>query len=405
MNEGVQQQAVNPGFSFNPMDPNFRLNPYPYLRPLLEAPPLVMRLFIPVAVFARYDDVILAVTDHQRFSSVPTRGLSLPSQQVFGTAANLVATDPPIHSRLRKIVSADFTPRKIREMEPRIREITNALLDRLEEKGEFDLVEDLAATLPLHVVAALLGIPVELYGNFKRWSQSLIELTSLTLGSGMTDAMRGDFIEMRSYFADEIEKRRCNPGADLISNLVAARADVEMLTADELMQFLIVLLMAGNETTTNFLGNAMLALGRHPEQMELLRKEPALLPRAIEEMLRYDGPVMALFRTAKENLSVSGAEIEKDSGVLVLLGAANRDPLHFEKPDVFDITRSPNEHLAFGDGIHFCLGAPLARLESSIAIGTMLNRFPKLRVQTDEDLEYKTSFFFRGLHSLRVAVE
>jgi cytochrome P450 len=405
MNEGGQQQAVNPGFSFNPMDPNFRRNPYPYLRPLLDAPPLVMRLFIPVAVLARYDDVLLAVRDHQRFSSIPTRGLSLPSQQVFGTAANLVATDPPVHSRLRKIVSADFTPRKIREMEPRIREITNALLDRLEEKGEFDLVEDLAATLPLHVVAALLGIPVELYGNFKRWSQSLIELTSLTLGSGMTDAMRDDFIEMRSYFAAEIETRRRNPGTDLISNLVAARAEVEMLTCDELMQFLIVLLMAGNETTTNFLGNAMLALGRHPEQMELLRKEPALLPRAIEEMLRYDGPVMALFRTAKENLSVGGAEIEKNSGVLVLLGAANRDPSHFEAPDVFDITRTPNEHLAFGDGIHFCLGAPLARLESSIAIGTLLSRFPKLRVQTEDDLTYKTSFFFRGLHSLRVAVE
>ena len=405
MSEGAQQQAVNTGFSFNPMDPNFRLNPYPYLRPLLDAPPLVMRLFIPVAVLARYDDVLLAIRDHQRFSSVPTRGLSLPSQQVFGTAANLVATDPPIHSRLRKIVSADFTPRKIREMEPRIREITNALLDPLEEKGEFDLVEDLAATLPLHVVASLLGIPVELYGNFKRWSQSLIELTSLTLGSGMTDAMRDDFIEMRSYFADEIERRRRNPGVDLISNLVAARADVEMLTADELMQFLIVLLMAGNETTTNFLGNAMLALGRHPDQMDLLRREPALLPRAIEEMLRYDGPVMALFRTAKENLTVGGTEIEKNSGVLVLLGAANRDPLHFEKPDEFDITRSPNEHLAFGDGIHFCLGAPLARLESCIAISTMLNRFPKLRVQTEVDLAYKTSFFFRGLHSLRVAVE
>jgi cytochrome P450 len=349
--------------------------------------------------------VIMAVRDHQRFSSIPTRGLSLPSAQVFGTAANLVATDPPIHSRLRKIVSADFTPRKIREMEPRIREITNALLDRLEEKGEFDVVEDLAATLPLHVVAALLGIPVELYGNFKRWSQSLIELTSLTLGSGMTDAMRDDFIQMRSYFAEEIEKRRRNPGTDLVSNLVAARADVEMLTSDELMQFLIVLLMAGNETTTNFLGNAMLALGRHPDQMELLRKEPALLPRAIEEMFRYDGPVMALFRTAKENLSVGGAEIEKNSGVLVLLGAANRDPLHFEKPDEFDITRSPNDHLAFGDGVHFCLGAPLARLESAIAIGTMLNRFPKLQIRTDDDLEYKTSFFFRGLHSLRVAVE
>ena len=140
MSEGAQPQAVNPGFSFNPMDPNFRLNPYPYLRPLLDAPPLVMRLFIPVAVLARYDDVLLAIRDHQRFSSVPTRGLSLPSQQVFGTAANLVAADPPIHSRLRKIVSADFTPRKIREMESRIREITNALLDRLEDKGEFDLV-------------------------------------------------------------------------------------------------------------------------------------------------------------------------------------------------------------------------------------------------------------------------
>jgi cytochrome P450 PksS len=178
-----------------------------------------------------------------------------------------------------------------------------------------------------------------------------------------------------------------------------------MLSAGELMQFLVILLIAGNETTTNLIGNGMLALQDHPEQMALLRRDPTLLPRAIEEMLRYDSPVQSVFRTAKEDVEIGGTLIEKGSGVFLMIGSANRDAAKFERPDVFDITREENDHLSFGEAIHYCLGAPLARLEAGVAFGTMLNRFPQLRLDGQPRLDYKTSFFVRSLKSLPMIAE
>ena len=399
------ENSAGAEFSFNPSDEKFRRNPYPYFHALHAAPPPLFKSFIPVAVVARYHDVSLALRDYQRFSSVPIRKMSMPTAEIFGSEPNVVSSDPPIHSRLRRVASADFTPRRIREMEPRIREIANGLAGRIEKKGEFDLMTDFAIPLPVMSIAAMLGIPMERHETFKRWSEALMALTSLAPGAPMTDAVRADLLEMRAYFAEEIEKRRRESASDLISSLVAAHEDGGNLSAGELMQFLILLLMAGNETTANMIGNGMLALMRHPDQRDLLRRERSLLPQAIEEMLRYDGPVLSIFRTATEDTEIGGTAIEKGTGLFILLGAANHDPAQFREPDNFDLLREPNDHLAFGDGVHFCLGAPLARLEAVVAFDTILTRFPHLRLAENASLDYKHSFFFRGLNALPMLPE
>jgi cytochrome P450 len=402
----MAEQASAAGLSFNPWDANFRRNPYSFYQPLRMAPPPVLRFFIPVAIISRYADVLATLRDQNRFSSMPVRNrMTVETAEVFGDAPSMVGSDPPVHTRLRKLVSRDFTPRAIRELEPRVRALTTALLDEVAQKRHFDLVADFAIPLPVRIIASILGIPGERYETFKRWSDALIELTSLPPGTPMADSVRANLIEMRAYFAEEIERRRRHPGADLMSSLVSAYEDTEMLSASELMQFLVILLMAGNETTTNLIGNGMLALQEHPDQLKLLRRDPTLLPRAIEEMLRYDSPVQSVFRTAKEDVEIGGTLVEKGSGIFLMVGSANRDSAKFENPDAFDITREENDHVTFGEGIHYCLGAPLARLEAAVAFDTVLNRFPHLKLDGDPQLDYKTSFFIRGLKSLPMVVE
>ena len=211
--------------------------------------------------------------------------------------------------------------------------------------------------------------------------------------------------ELRGYFSKEIDKRRGKPGPDLVSALVAAHEQTEALSAGELLQFVVLLLLAGNETTTNLIGNGMLALGSNPDQMATLRAKPELMPQAIDEMLRYDGPVQSTFRTATRDTNVGGTVIKSGTGAFVMVAAADRDPAHFPNPDEFDIARDASSHVAFGEGIHFCLGSGLARLEGSIAIGAMLGRFPRLRLANPgAGLKYKGSYFLRGLAHLEMAI-
>jgi len=406
MGEGLATET-SPKIYFNPWDENFRANPYPHYRPLLAGPLQIIDLGFKFALAARYADVRAILMDHATFSSVLPKGMGFDEQtKIFGDAPTMLGSDPPTQTRLRRLVSRDFTPRRIRELEPRIREIAKNLLDAIARKDEFDVMADLANPLPVMVISDLLGVPPEEYQQFKNWSDKIIEADNTLPGMPIPDEIKSAFAELRSYFVAEIARRRKNPGTDLVSALVAAHDENEALNADELLQFLVLLLLAGNETTTNLIGNGMLALGRNPESMAALRAKPDLMRGAVEEMLRYDGPVQATFRTATKDTVVGGTPITAGMGAFVIIAAANRDPAQFKNPEKFDITREPNEQVAFGEGIHFCIGAPLARMEGSIAIRSALERFPHLRLKNpDAPVTYKGSYFLRGLSRLEMALK
>src|ERR1700677_3161039 len=384
MSDAIATEAPQ-DFYFNPWDENFRANPYPHYRPLLAGPPRVLDMGFKFALAARYDDVRAILSDHATFSSVQPTGVGFDEQnKVFSEAPTMLGSDPPTQTRLRRLVSRDFTPRRIRELEPRVREIAKNLLNTAERKGEFEVMADLANPLPVMVISDLLGVPPEEYRQFKNWSDKIIEADNTLPGMPMPDEIKTAFTELKEYFLAEIDRRRKHPGPDLVSALVAAHDEAEALSADELLQFVVLLLLAGNETTTNLIGNDMLALGRDPGSMAALRAKPDLMHTAIEEMLRYDGSVQSTLSPATKDTVVGGTPIASGMGVFVIVAAANRDPAQFKDPERFDITRAPNEHVAFGEGIHFCIGAPLARMEGSTAIGAALERFPDLRVKNPD---------------------
>jgi pimeloyl-[acyl-carrier protein] synthase len=392
---------------FNIWDPEFRANPYPHYDPLLAGPPPIVDAGpMKFALVARYADVTAGLRDHEHLSSMQP---APPPEQVyegrFKGARNMLGSDPPQHSRLRRLVSRDFTPRRIRELEPRIREIAKDLLDKVEAKGEFDLMADIANVLPVTVIAEMLGVPPELNAKFKHWSDTIIGGDNRMPGMPPPPELVRAIDELGDYFTDEIERRRANPGPDLVSALVAAHDEGEVMSAADLLSFITLLLLAGNETTTNLIGNGTLALGRNPDQFDALKRNPAMLPRAIEEMLRYDGPVQGTVRFAREAVSLGGTEIPAGALALMIVAAADRDPAQFKDPQKFDITRDPNEHVAFGEGIHFCIGAPLARMEARITFEAMLERFPRLRLK-DPAIKpvYKGSYFLRGLESLPLEI-
>ena len=392
---------------FNPWDPAFRDNPYPHYGALLAGPPHIMDFgATKIALVARYADVIRVMHDHATFSSV---GPPPPPEAYQGRLAgsrNLLGTDPPDHTRLRRLIARDFTPRRIRELEPRIREIATAILDEAERKHEFDVVKDMANVLPVTVIAEMLGVPSELNATFKHWSDKLIDAGNNLPGTPTPSDVVRTIDELTDYFQAEIEKRRVNPGPDLVSALVRAHHEDDALSAVDLLNFVSLLLIAGNETTTNLIGNGTLALMRNPDQFALLRKNPELLPRAIEEMLRYDGPVQSTVRFPKSTADVGGREIAANAIAFIILAAANRDPAKFPNPENFDITREPNDHVAFGEGVHFCIGAPLARLEATVAFSATFDRFKHLSLK-DPDFKptYKGSYILRGLESLPMAFE
>ena len=392
---------------FNIWDPEFRANPYAHYAPLLAGPPQLLTVGpMTFALVARYADVTAGLRDHEHLSSVGPPPPPQAYQGRFAGARNMLGSDPPQHSRLRRLVSRDFTPRRIRELEPRIREIAKELLDKVETRGTFDVMADLANVLPVTVIAEMLGVPPELNATFKRWSDRIIGDGNNTPGNPPAPEVVRVVDELGDYFTAEIEKRRANPGPDLVSALVAAHDEGDVMSAADLLSFITLLLVAGNETTTNLIGNGMLALGRNPDQLDALKRNPAMLPRAIEEMLRYDGPVQSTVRFTKEPVQLGGAEIPSGAFALMIVAAADRDPAQFKEPEKFDITRDPNDHVAFGEGIHFCIGAPLARMEARIAFEAMLERFPRLRLK---DLAmkpvYKGSYFLRGLESLPLAID
>jgi cytochrome P450 len=392
---------------FNIWDPEFRANPYPHYGALLAGPPAVVAMGpMTFVLVARYADVTAGLRDHEHLSSMQPPPPETAYQGRFKGSRNMLNSDPPRHSQLRKMVSRDFTPRRIRELEPRIREIAKDLLDKVEAKGDFELMADLANVLPVTVIAEMLGVPPELNAKFKHWSDTIIGGDNNVPGSPPAPETIRMVDELGDYFTAEIEKRRSRPGPDLVSALVAAHDEGDAMSSADLLSFITLLLIAGNETTTNLIGNGMLALGRNPEQLEALKRTPAMIPRAIEEMLRYDGPVQSTVRFTKAPVELGGTTIPAQAFALMIVAAANRDPAQFKDPGKFDITRDPNDHVAFGEGIHFCIGAPLARMEARISFEAMLARFPKINLKDPAiKPKYKGSYFLRGLESLPLAIE
>jgi cytochrome P450 len=404
---GVAAAQASSDFYFNPIDPAFRDNPYPHYPALREGAPRKFNIFIPTTLVARYDDCLAVLRDHEHFSSHPPEMLATLRAEFgpFAGASTMLDSDPPAHTRLRRLVSRAFTPRRIKDIEPRIRAIANELLDRIAERGSFDLMEDLASPLPMIVIAEMLGVPPEEHAQFKTWSNNIIEggrgaFRGVTPG----EKVKSNSQELRSYLSEQIERRRREPGEDLITALVQAHDEGGSLSSEELLAFVVLLLLAGNETTTNLIGNGTLALMRHPEQLQRLHADPGLIPTAIDEMLRFDSPVQSTVRTCTANTNIGGTDIAAGELVFVIIASANHDARRFPNPDDFDVARTPNDHLAFGEGIHFCLGANLARLEGAIAISSMVERFPNLRLaDAAAPLQYRGSYLLRGLKTLPMA--
>jgi cytochrome P450 len=393
---------------FNPWDEAFKVNPYPHYDALLAGPPRILNLFMPVALIARYDDAVAVLCDHENFTAVKPDIPFLNDQfKIFRGAPILQTCDPPLHTRLRRVVSRSFASHRIEHMEPRIRAITSELLDSVERRGRFEVMADLANPLPMMVISEMLGIPPEDYDRFKSWCDGFVAGQNVPPGMPVPPEVEAANGALREYFAAEIEKRRRQPSDDLIGMLVAAQEQGEGLTLDETLAFIVMLLIAGNETTTNLIGNGMMALGRNPDQMARLRAQPQLMEAAVEEMLRYDPPIQVALTLpiARREMNIGGTTIPAGALMFVILAAANRDPARFAHPERFDIGRHPNPHLAFSEGIHHCAGALLARLEGKIAFSAALARFPLLGL-ADPNVQppYKGSYFMRGIGSLEMTI-
>ncbi len=396
---------------YNPFVPDVHANPYPMYRQLREEDPVHWSPLLEAWILTRYDDV-LAVLKHPRFSADRRQARNRYVQQMMeqqaqagplAQSATMLTSDPPEHTRLRGLVSSAFTFKAVEALRPRIQQIVNELLDGLQGKGRMDVIWDLAYPLPVIVIAELLGVPPEQRDTFKRWSDDVVA----TLGGPMTppdvqERGRKSSEEMAEYFRGVITERRKRPQGDLLSRLIAAEESGAVLSEDEMIATCILLLAAGNETTTNLIGNGTLALLRNPAQLELLCAQPELTESAVEEFLRYDGPVQGTGRVAQEAIEIGGQKFEEGQLAFVMIAAADRDPAAFAEPESLDITRKDNRHVAFGYGIHFCLGAPLARAEAQIAFATMLRRLPELRLETEQP-EWGGTFILRGLKSLPVA--
>ncbi len=397
---------------YNPFIPEVHANPYPMYISLRAEDPVQWSELMESWILTRYDDIVAVLAD-SRFSADRRQAQNRYAQQAqkiaeefgaFGRTQTMLTSDPPLHTRLRKLVSKAFTPRMVDGLLPRIQEIVDERLDAVQEAGRMEIIQDLAYPLPVIVIAEMLGIPPRDRDQFKLWSDEIIlTLNGPFTSPDMLERARKSAHELTEYFRGVIEERRKEPGSDLISGLIAAEEQGQILSEDEMLTTAMLLLVAGNETTTNLIGNGMLALLRNPDQLRKLRDDPSLIQTAIEELLRYDGPVQATGRVATEDMEIDGHPVKKGQVAFCVLGAANRDPAKFENPDQLDVTRHPNEHVAFGDGIHFCLGAPLARAEGQIALRTLLKRFPDLSLETD-NLQWGGTFILRGLKGLPISL-
>jgi len=394
------------GVTYNPLSPRVYLNPYPKYAELRAKAPLHWSPLLESWVATRYADVDAILRDQKRFSNDPRQRQRTRAARPTPTVDNpggqsMLFVDPPEHTRLRALVNKAFTPQAIATLTPRIQAIVQELLDQIPEPSHFDLIDTLAYPLPVIVMAELLGIPPQDRAQFKYWSDRRARVLEPTITPREIQEANRAARELDEYFRGVIKARRLEPRDDLISRLVATEEAGDKLTLDELLVMLRLLLIAGNETTTNLIGNGMLALLRHPDQLQQLRAHPDLIDTAVEEMLRYDTAVQLDFRTALEDVEIGRQRITKGQGIMLLLGAANHDPDMFHAPEQFDITRREASHLSFGRGVHHCLGAPLARTEARLAFTGLLERFSTIRLLTEHP-PFKDNVVLRGLQALPI---
>ena len=394
--------------TYNPLARAYLENPYPTYARVRRRDPVHWSPVMQAWIISRYEDVDAILRDHRRFSNDDRNATQLrirrrQASEGVEPPRSMLGLDPPDHTRLRGLVTRAFTPRAVEALRPRIRQIVDGLIESMPEDEPFDLMEAFAYPLPVTVIAELIGVPAEDRADFKRWSGPVARTLEPTITQAEWEEAQEAERALDEYFERVIAERRDAPHEDLLSALILAEDAGEKLSHDELLVTLKLLLIAGNETTTNLIGNGMLALLRHPAQLDRLRDNPVLLESAIEELLRYDGPVQIDARWALQDVELRGKRILKGQGVIPLIGSANRDPRFFAEPRKLDIGREPNHHVAFGRGIHHCLGAPLARLEGQVAFQAFLEAFDRVALATDKP-EFRDNVVLRGLRSLPLRV-
>ena len=408
MTSPTLEQGTPPLSLYHLLDPEVLANPYPLYRRLREEDPVHWDPYLHAWVVTRYADVV-TVLHRYRAGRTPTpeRLEALGMGELTPIAALMVRQmlflDPPDHTRVRRLASAAFGPRRVVVLREHIRQITEGLVDELAAGDRFELMEGLAAPLPAIVTAEMLGVPTADHELLKSWSQDFAEmLGNFQHNPGRAKKVLQTVEDMVAYFQAAVVSEASKPTDGLINALTTAEIDGDRFSVEEVVANVIVTMVGGQETTTNLIGNGLLTLLRHPDQLERLRSDPTLLESAVEELLRYEAPSQHTARIAPAGAVLGDKEIPEGDAVIAVMGAGNRDPERFPDPNRLDLGREDNRHLAFGWAAHFCFGAPLARIEGQLAFETLLSRFPKLSLAPDEDIRWRTNLGLRGLTELQV---
>ena len=387
--------TVDSTINYNVFDPEIRADPRPTYRQIREQGPLIQNPLTGFWMATSFDACQTILRDPVTFSSAQ---LGIDPIRNFLEAPTMLFSDPPDHERLRAPVQRAFTPRSVAALEPQARALSEQFLTPMQPHEPYEVVDQLSYPLPVTVIAEMMGIPSRDRESFRRWSDAAVAFNAMGEDADLAVTEMG---ELKDYLAAAVETAKQRDGDDLIRRLIDANDDGQ-LSDDELLASCVLLLVAGNETTTKLITNGVLQLARHPEQRELLVENPELLPGAVEELLRFDGTVQSTFRVVTKEAEVEGVTLSPGTMVLVMVAAANRDPDHFEKPEEFDVTRAnAREHLGLGFGVHYCLGASLGRLETRAALEALLGTAPEYQVVNDE-LRYGPNYFLRGLEQLAI---
>ena len=401
----LARERLQSGVVYNPLSAATAQDPYPVYAALRERGPVHHSRLMNAWLFSRHADIDIILRDHQRFSNDPRKGTlsrdqraKLPAEEEF----TMLFLDPPDHKRLRALVNKAFTPKAVNALEPHIRSLLGSLLDDIDDPAAgFDLMQAVAQPLPVIVIAEMLGIPAEDRAQFKIWSDQRARTLEPMITPREREVAETASRALDEYFRPIIRERRAEPQDDILSGLAQAEEEGDRLTEREMLNMLRLLLIAGNETTTNLIGNGFLALLRYPDQLQRLRDDPSLIPLAVDELLRFDSPVQTDFRRVLTDCEVNGFPLKQRENIVLLLGSANRDPDAFENPDTLDVGRGDRSHLSFGRGIHHCIGAPLARLEGRVVLEILLERFSRIGL-LDGEPRFRNSIVLRGLESLPV---